>query len=436
MKQKPCNESLGSDALKIIGVDSKGYGKIHKLAMRDTSLSLVAKALLAYLCSYAGKGTTAFPRREKILRDMGINKDTFCKHMKSLEEARYITRHKTGSGTVYELATSIPNTNGAMIDLKSSGYGTVPKLVMLDAGLSVKAKGLYAYICSFAGAGKSAWPKVGTILRDLNISSNSFHKYQKELVDAGYMTSEQKVEEGRYGVNVYTLNDIVSVDNSGENRVEKRKNATTTQTAMSEEVISENTAPQFFGRPYINNNSTNNNYLSIDKSYKEKKHFAHAGAREGCFVENLADKEKREKETIGTTYSRSQVRELIDSLSIFSECVAWAQAKEGLGHFPAEDGKEKFIAYSEIVVDELVNQVYLFFKRRGKRVLVNRTLYELNDLRAWFLKYVYVESLAELCVDTADKGCEIRDLKRYFKTCVINLAIRGYADSQRVASGF
>ena len=61
----------------LVDIDSKGYGKIYKSVMRDRNLPLLAKTIYAYFCAYAGCGCQAFPKREKILNDLQINKDTF-----------------------------------------------------------------------------------------------------------------------------------------------------------------------------------------------------------------------------------------------------------------------------------------------------------------------------------------------------------------------
>ena len=50
----------------LINIDSKGYGKIYKSVMRDRNLPLLAKTIYAYFASFAGGGTTAFPRRTTI----------------------------------------------------------------------------------------------------------------------------------------------------------------------------------------------------------------------------------------------------------------------------------------------------------------------------------------------------------------------------------
>jgi len=49
-----------------VNIDSRGYGKIYKAIMRNQALPLLAKTIYAYFCAYAGNGTKAFPKRDKI----------------------------------------------------------------------------------------------------------------------------------------------------------------------------------------------------------------------------------------------------------------------------------------------------------------------------------------------------------------------------------
>ncbi len=56
-----------------INIDSKGYGKIYKAVMRNRHLPLLAKTIYSYFCAYAGNGYQAFPKRNKIIRDLKIN---------------------------------------------------------------------------------------------------------------------------------------------------------------------------------------------------------------------------------------------------------------------------------------------------------------------------------------------------------------------------
>ena len=50
--------------------------------MRNWQLPLLSKTIYSYLCTYAGSGYQAFLKRDKIVRDLKINKDTYTKHLK------------------------------------------------------------------------------------------------------------------------------------------------------------------------------------------------------------------------------------------------------------------------------------------------------------------------------------------------------------------
>jgi len=95
-------------------VFSDGYGQIPKLVMCDRSLSVTAKAIYAYLVSYAGGGDTAYPGTKKICSDLGISRDTFCRNFKQIEEAGYIVRYKTigennkFANNIYEFKYNLP----------------------------------------------------------------------------------------------------------------------------------------------------------------------------------------------------------------------------------------------------------------------------------------------------------------------------------------
>ena len=73
----------------------EGYGQIAKLVMCDKNLSVTAKAIYAYLCSYAGGGDVAYPGTKRICEDLGISRDTFHRNFKQIENAGYIIKYKT-----------------------------------------------------------------------------------------------------------------------------------------------------------------------------------------------------------------------------------------------------------------------------------------------------------------------------------------------------
>ena len=88
----------------------------------------------------------------------------------------------------------------------SKGFGMIGKVVMTDKRITVHAKAIYAYICSFAGNGFSAFPSVPKICNDLNIGSkNTFFKHLKLLKECDYIRVSQQKVNGKFKSNVYTV---------------------------------------------------------------------------------------------------------------------------------------------------------------------------------------------------------------------------------------
>ena len=197
-----------------INIDSRGYGKIYKAVMRDPKFPLLAKAIYAYFCAYAGNGNQAFPKRDKIVRDLKINKDTYTKHLNSLVSNGYIAKERTASGNLYTIMQTVPGYEGvaqtedAMTDMLIvenvgvQGFGTVPKLVMLDTNLTAQAKAIYAYFASFAGAGTTAFPRRSTIMRDLSLASAAYYSHFNLLLEHGYLTVEHRKNNGKFDVSL------------------------------------------------------------------------------------------------------------------------------------------------------------------------------------------------------------------------------------------
>ena len=78
--------------------------------------------------------------------------------------------------------------------INARGFGTVPKAVMRDPELAIEAKGIYAYLCSFAGGGQTAFPSRSTMLAELGLSKDRFYKYRNVLVDRGLVRIERRSE--------------------------------------------------------------------------------------------------------------------------------------------------------------------------------------------------------------------------------------------------
>ena len=110
--------------------------------------------------------------------------------------------------------------------VNAQGYGTIPKLVMKDRRWTPQAKAIYAYFCSYAGCGSTAFPKVSQIMYDLNISNKTYYKHFDLLTEFGYITVVKIKKEGnKFDNNIYKLNTnpkktVVENLHNGEENIE------------------------------------------------------------------------------------------------------------------------------------------------------------------------------------------------------------------------
>ena len=106
------------------------------------------------------------------------------------------------SKTNHEKFTNILEVEG----INAQGFGTIAKMVMLDQRLTIEAKAIYSYFCSYAGGGSTAFPSVSKIVYDLKISKDRYYKHFKLLVECGYISVRQNKEGNKFANNIYTLN--------------------------------------------------------------------------------------------------------------------------------------------------------------------------------------------------------------------------------------
>ena len=382
-----------------VNIDSRGYGKIYKAVMRNRELPLLAKTIYAYFCAYAGNGIKAFPKREKIVKDLRINKDTYTKHLSRLVEDRYISKERLSSGNVYTVMQTIPAYDKTdqqeiigddeMTDMlvfenvAAKGFGTVPKLVMLDARLSAQAKAIYAYFASFAGAGTTAFPRRSTVMRELGIkSTNTYYKHLEQLMEHSYLSVEQQKSNGRFDVCTYRLNDIVGSETAavthrkrkkrersekvscGENgnsignssnignpdtpmseKVQPGGKLSDSTTDVSEKVISEKevygkTVSHNFGHSNINNISTRNSYFMTEQVYNHQR------------------RPKPMEPDRLTLFSSSEVKQRIGYDHLKSEADSWGTLlKDTLGQLDDPDDESRYYRTMNEILNEIVEQL-------------------------------------------------------------------------------
>ncbi|MBM7836455.1 helix-turn-helix domain-containing protein [Clostridium sardiniense] len=88
-------DKVSNNFIQSNGIMSEGYGFSPKAVMRDPRLTIEAKAIYAYMSSFAGAGLSSFPSIELQLAELGISKTRYYKHRKLLEQFGYITIKQT-----------------------------------------------------------------------------------------------------------------------------------------------------------------------------------------------------------------------------------------------------------------------------------------------------------------------------------------------------
>ncbi len=198
-------------------------------------------------------------------------------------------------------------------DVNGLGFGTIPKSVMQSQEISIKAKAVYAYFCSFTGAGDSCFPSRNKICTDLEISKDSLTKYIRELREAGLLKIEQEKSDGRFLRNVYTLTDAkntVSENTVSENSVSENSVSenSVSENSVSENSVSENTVSE----NTVSENTVSENSVS-ENSVSEKLATKNNSIKNNS-IKNNSNKKKERKtggyDEILSSISDETLREL------------------------------------------------------------------------------------------------------------------------------
>ena len=382
----------------LVGIDSKGYGKIYKSVMRDRSLPLLAKTIYAYFCAYAGCGCQAFPKREKILHDLQINKDTFTKHLNLLVEGRYISKERTGTGNLYTILQRIPASEDCpkieqgqsdMLVFENAaahGFGTIPKLVMLDPQLTPQAKAIYAYFASFAGAGTTAFPRRTTIMRELRIGSvETYYRHFNQLIEQEYLSVEQRKADGRFDYCVYHLHEEVLREAMSEKPIHGGKlppdRPAMSEKAMSEKPVSEKSVHQNFGQANIKNRVISNSSLENEQEYNHQSDFV---------------------------FTPEMVKEIIHFDQLRVEVQAWGEILRNTLHgFSSPEEERQYQQTMDAVLLEIVKQLMIRLNQ--------------EDEPFAFLKRIQGPVLLTLTGGILNHWKEIRSVRRYMEASIKRL---------------
>ena len=287
------------DQLKVEGINFKGFGILPKYVMLDPDLSIEAKTIYAYFCSFAGNGSATFPGRDKILSDLPMSKDAYYKHFRQLTDQGFITVEQQGGNSgaifgknIYTLVSNPKKFSEKPEDtkhglaysrirfsgLKAAGFGMIPKAVMIDPRLPVKAKGVYAYFCSFTGSGNNAFPKKEKILFHLGIAEKTYYKFYKLLTELNYITAVQRHIDGRLQVNDYYLNDTPNAANAQKKTVfscstqdsKKQDTELEIQDGKKQDTEKQDTQIQDSKKQDTNKNNSNKNNVLYNHSLNQQ----------------------------------------------------------------------------------------------------------------------------------------------------------------------
>lgn len=90
-----------------------GYGVVYQDVTRNSSLSAAAKGLYAYLSAFCGASDECYPSVETIIKEMGMGRDTFYRHINALVSAGVVEKRQSVNNggkfgrTVYRLTHEV-----------------------------------------------------------------------------------------------------------------------------------------------------------------------------------------------------------------------------------------------------------------------------------------------------------------------------------------
>jgi len=129
--------------IRFNGLKAGGYGWIPYIVMTDPRLGIKAKGIYAYFCVYTGSGSSAFPRKEDILRDLRITHNTYQRYYKQLVSLNYLTvvqRRINGQMSINDYFLN-DNPQGKKIpDSETSAAEKTPDTKISDTGKAPDTK--------------------------------------------------------------------------------------------------------------------------------------------------------------------------------------------------------------------------------------------------------------------------------------------------------
>lgn len=192
---------MTDDLKNKTGIFENGSGNVYRYVLMDPSISLSAKAVYAYLCSYgdaANEGTEVYPSVETITGDLNMSVPTYNTAMNLLISRDLVIRsermiikpgerpRQTSNSYQINLRPKDfkPNPKaavytGTILDYK---YGPIAKKVMRDRNIkNWRSKALYAYYCSFVGSEDFSKIDIKLVCYYLDIDRHTLSRIKKDI---------------------------------------------------------------------------------------------------------------------------------------------------------------------------------------------------------------------------------------------------------------
>ena len=266
------------------------------------------------------------------------------------------------------------------------GFGTIPKLVMLDPQLTPQAKAIYAYFASFAGAGTTAFPRRTTIMRELRIGSvETYYRHFNQLIEQGYLSVEQRKADGRFDYCIYRLHEEVLREGMSEKPIHGGKlpsnRPAMSEKAMSEKPVSEKLEHQNFGQADIKNRVISNSSLENEQEYNHQS---------------------------DSVFTPEMVKEIIHFDQLQAEVQAWGDIlRDTLHGFSSLEEEQRYQWTMGVVLKEIVSQAVIKLHQ--------------EEGRERLLKKLGSSALLEMICRLLVHWKEIQSVRRYVVAALNNL---------------
>lgn len=238
--------------------------------------------------------------------------------------------------------------------VNARGFGTIPKMVMQDNRLSIEAKAIYSYFCSFAGAGATAFPSLKLILKQLKISKDRYYRHFNLLKKCGYIKTKQIIEKSKFKNNLYTLVAIPvseTVENSEVEPIPQNKESEKKPFPYFEDTQNEDTQNK---EPNINSSlksSCINNYQSV--SYDNKKDRQTDEQQNYNYHQKILDTKFKDLQLKTVYNDTTDVNAVKDALKFIYE------VNKNIGNYE-HDKKKRQANFKYITIDIVKIGVYKF----------------------------------------------------------------------------